>query len=85
MNDILTIKELINYLETNFNPDDKLCRWYERGAYMQCEPVSSSDVGNYMFIKVKDDKNMMKNKYRMTEDEISNEYASVDDDYVLIF
>ena len=82
---ILTVKELINYLETKFNPDAKMCRWYERGAYMQCEPVMKSDVGDHMFITVKDDKNIMKNRFKMTDEELSNEYASVDDDFVLIF
>jgi hypothetical protein len=82
---ILTVKKLIEHLQTNFKPDDKLCFWYEGGAYMNCEPVLESMLGDNMFIRVKDDKDRMKNRFNMTDDELADDYKNVEDDYVLMF
>lgn len=82
---ILTVKKLIEHLQSNFNPDDNLCFWYEGGAYMNCEHVLESMLGDNVFIKIKDDKERMKNKFKFSEDEIKEDYKNVNDDDVLIF
>lgn len=82
---ILTVGKLIEHLQSNFNPDDNLCFWYEGGAYMNCEHVLESMLGDNVFIKIKDDKERMKNKFKFSEDEIKEDYKNVNDDDVLIF
>ena len=82
---IATVKDLIEHLQTNFKPDDKLCFWYEGGAYMNCEHILKSMLGNNMFIYVKDDKEKMKFKFKMTDEEINEQYHNVIDNDVLIF
>ena len=81
----LTVKKLIEHLQTNFKPDDTLCFWYEGGAYMNCEPVLESMIGDNMFIRVKDDKEKMKKRFNMLDDELADDYKNVEDDYVLMF
>ena len=81
----LTVKKLIEHLQTNFKPDDKICFWYEGGAYMNCEPVLESMLGDNMFIRVKDDKEKMKKRFNMLDDELADDYKNVEDDYVLMF
>lgn len=81
----LTVKKLIEHLQTNFKPDDILCFWYEGGAYMNCEPALESMLGDKMFIRVKDDKEKMKKRFNMLDDELADDYKNVEDDYVLIF
>ena len=82
---ILTVEKLIDYLQTNFNPTDKLCFWYEGGAYMNCEYVLEDMLGDNMFIKVKQDKDRMKNLFiNMTDDEINEDYRNVNDSDVLV-
>ena len=41
-------------------------------------------LGDNMFIYVKDDKERMKQRFKMTDDELSEQYHNVDDNYVLI-
>jgi hypothetical protein len=82
---ILTVNKLIEHLQSNFNPEDKLCFWCEGGAYMNCEHVLESMLGDNMFIKIKDDKERMKNKFKISEDDIKEDYKNVNDDDVLIF
>jgi hypothetical protein len=82
---ILTVGKLIEHLQSNFNPEDELCFWYEGGAYMNCEHVLESMLGDNMFIKIKDDKERMKNKFKISEDDIKEDYKNVNDDDVLIF
>lgn len=81
----LTVKKLVDYLQANFKPDDKICFWYEGGAYMNCEPALESMLGDNMFIRVKDDKDRMKDRFNMTDDELADDYKNVEDDYVLMF
>jgi hypothetical protein len=81
----LTVKKLIEHLQTKFKPDDKICFWYEGGAYMNCEPVLESMLGDNMFIRVKDDKEKMKKQFNMLDDELAVDYKNVEDDYVLIY
>jgi hypothetical protein len=82
---ILTVEKLIDYLQTNFKPTDKLCFWYEGGAYMNCEHVLEDMLGDNMFIKVKQDKDRMKNRFiNMTDDEINEDYRNVDDNDVIV-
>lgn len=82
---ILTVKKLIEHLQTNFNPDDNLCFWYEGGAYMNCEHVLENMLGNMMFMYVKDDKQRMLKKFNISKDEVDEEYRNVNDNDVLIF
>jgi hypothetical protein len=82
---ILTVKKLIEHLQTNFKPEDKLCFWHEGGAYMNCEYALQSMLSDKMFIKIKDDKEKMKNRFNFTEDEIKEDYKNVTDNDVLIF
>lgn len=81
----LTVQKLIEYLQTNFKPNDTLCFWYEGGAYMNCEAALVSMLGDTMFVRVKDDKAKMKNRFNMSDEEIADDYRNVNDDYVLIF
>ena len=81
---ILTVKKLIEHLQTNFKPDDKLCFWYEGGAYMNCEHALENMLNDMMFTYVKNDKEKMKKRFNMTDDELSDEYKNVDDNDVLI-
>lgn len=85
MDKTVTVKDLIKHLQTNFKPDDKLCFWYEGGAYMNCEPIIESMLGDNMFIYVKDDKEKMKKRFNISDDEITEDYRNVNDNYVLIY
>lgn len=79
-----TVGQLIDYLRDNFRRDDALCFWYEGGAYMNCERVPSSFIGDRMFVYVKDDKDKMiargHSKKSMDED-----YQYVQDNDVLVY
>lgn len=82
----LTVKELIEHLQTNFNPDDKLCFWYEGGAYMNCENVPKDFLKEKrMFVYVKDDKERRMKDYNDSKEKVDEDYEFVDDNDVLIY
>lgn len=53
---VCTVQDLIDHLTKNFKPTDKLCMWYEGGAYMNCEHLLKYQLGDTRFLYVKDDK-----------------------------
>ena len=53
---IATVGDLVAHFQKNFKPEDRLCFRYEGGAYMNCEHVLKSMLGDTMFKYVKDDK-----------------------------
>ena len=79
---ILTVKKLIEHLQTNFKPDDKLCFWYEGGAYMNCEHVLKEQLGDTMFIYVSQDKERSKKLY--PKDDIYEDCHWIKDNDVII-
>jgi hypothetical protein len=80
----LTVKKLIEHLQTNFKPTDKLCFWYEGGAYMNCEHALEDMLGDMMFTYVKDDKKRMMERFKRTKAELDDDYRNVSDDDVII-
>ena len=80
----LTVKKLIEYLQNNFNPEDKLCFWYEGGAYMNCEYALENMLGNMMFTYVKNDKERMIKRFNLSKDKVDEEYQNVDDNAIII-
>jgi hypothetical protein len=81
---ILTVEKLIEHLQTNFNPTDKLCFWYEGGAYMNCEHVLEDMLGETMFMYVKDDKKRIMEKFNRTKDSVDEDYRNVEDNDVVV-
>ena len=58
---IATVGDLIKYLQNNCNPDDKLCMFYEGGAYINLERVPKDFLGERLFTYVKDFKKKTEN------------------------
>jgi len=82
----LTVKELIEHLQTNFKSTDKLCFWYEGGAYMNCENVPNDWLKEKrMFVYVKDDKERRMKDYKDSKEKVDEDYEFVDDNDVLIY
>ena len=44
-----TADDLLECLQTNFRAQDRVRFWHEGGAYMNCERVSKSTLGNMMW------------------------------------
>jgi hypothetical protein len=60
---LCTVGDLIEHLQKNFKPTDKLCYWYEGGAYMNCEHILKEELGHNKFMYVSDDKKRLSEKY----------------------
>ena len=56
MEEVATVKDLIEHLQTNFKPDDMLCFFDEGGAWCELVHVPKSFIGDqrWMFNYVKD-------------------------------
>jgi hypothetical protein len=80
-----TVQDLINHLQTNFKPTDKLCYWYEGGAYINCEHLFEDDLGHRMFKYVKDDKKRRMETFNETKNQVNEDFEYVSDDDVIIY
>ena len=81
-----TVQDLITHLQTNFKPTDKICIWYEGGAYMNCEHIPKDELGKRFFKYVKEDKKQLKESKPeyYTDDKLKEEYEWVNDEDVVI-
>ena len=82
---IATVGDLINHLQTHFKPTDKLCFGYEGGAYVNYENVLKDMLGDNMFLYVKDEKKRRIEKFKITQEEVDEDFQFVKDDDVLTF
>ena len=79
-NDI-TVSDLIEFLQTNFKPDTKLC-WIDciEGFKYDCKPFYKNKLGKHNFVYVKQDKErLLKDKTN-----IDDYYQFVNDNDILI-
>lgn len=67
---VATVGDLIKYLQDNCNPNDKLCMFYEGGAYVNLERIPKDFIGDRVFIYVKKFKE--DNKKILDDDELYN-------------
>ena len=82
---IATVGDLIAHLQRNFRPEDKLCFWSEGGAYMNCEHVTKSMLGDMMFKYVKEDKQRRIKQHGTTQKENDEDFEWVGDDDVIVY
>ena len=79
-----TVGDLIRHLQKNFKPDDKLCFWYEGGAYMNCENIPDDYIGERMFRYVKDCKRDSIKNHKYSKKQVDDDYKYVSDNDVLV-
>lgn len=79
---ICTVGDLIEHLQKNFKPEDKLCRWFESGAYMNCEHILKDHLGDLMFTYVKHDREKFKKMYPHVDD-LYKDFDWINDNDVL--
>lgn len=82
--EVCTVKDLIEHLQNNFKPTDKLCRWYEGGAYMNCEHLLKYQLNDLCFLYVKNDKLRLQKMYGTKHDDIYKDCGWINDDDVVI-
>ena len=82
---IATVGDLMDHLQKNFKPEDKLCFWYEGGAYINCEHVLKSMLGDMMFKYVKDDKIRRIEQHGASPDGVADDYEYVEDNDVVVY
>ena len=82
---IATVGDLIAHLQRNFRPEDRLCFWDEGGAYMNCEHVTKSMLGDMMFKYVKDDKLRRIKLHGATPQENAEDFEWVGNDDVIVY
>ena len=82
---IATVGDLVAHLQKNFKPEDRLCFWYEGGAYMNCEHVLKSMLGVMMFKYVKDDKVRRTEQHGTSPEENAEDFEYVGDDDVIVY
>jgi len=75
---IATVGDLIKYLQDNCKPEDKLCMFYEGGAYINLERIPKTCIGNKLFIYVKNFKKINKD----LEDDL---YSYVKDNDLIVY
>ena len=75
----------VRHLTKNFKPEDKLCFWYEGGAYINCEHVLKSMLGDMMFKYVKDDKIRRIEQHGASPDGVADDYEYVEDNDVVVY
>lgn len=80
-----TVQDLINHLQTNFKPNDKLCYWNEGGAYIDCEYLFKDDLGHKMFKYVKNDKKRRMETFNETKKQVDEDFEYVSDNDVIIY
>ena len=82
---IATVGDLVAHLQKNFRSEDKLCFWYEGGAYINCEHVLKSMLGDMMFKYVKDDKSRRIEQHGASQKENDENFEWVGDDDVIVY
>ncbi len=82
---IVTVGDLVAYLQKGFKPEDRLCFWEEGGAYMNCEHVTKCVLGDMMFKYVKHDKQRRIDQYGATQKENGEDFEWVGDDDVVVY
>ena len=81
-----TVGDLIEHLQTNFKPTDKLCFWDEGGAYMECVHVPVDWFEKQMMFKyVKDDKDRRMALYKDSKKKVDEDFEFVSDNDVIIY
>lgn len=94
MEEVATVKDLIEHLQTNFKPDDMLCFFDEGGAWCELVHVPKSFIGDqrWMFNYVKDKRQCELDNPRCAKDYeaqmkkiIVENYKNVKDDGVVIY
>ena len=94
MEEVATVKDLIEHLQANFKPDDMLCFFDEGGAWCELVHVPKSFIGDqmWMFNYVKDKRqHELDNKIcakaveEHMEKIITENYRLVEDNGVVIF
>ena len=73
---VATVGDLIKYLQDNCDPNDKLCMFYEGGAYINLERIPKDFIGDRLFLYVKDFKE--KNRKILDDDNLYNYVKSND-------
>jgi len=86
MNETTTVKDLIEYLESNFNPEDLVCFFDEGGAWCELVHVPKNLIGDWMFKYVKDKREEELSKDTEEQKKYTIEsYRMVEDDCVVIY
>ena len=81
-----TVGDLIEHLQTNFKPTDKLCFWDEGGAHMECVHVPDDWLEKQMMFKyVKDDKDRRMALYEDSKKKVDEDFEFVSDNDVIIY
>ena len=81
-----TVGDLIEHLQTNFKPTDKLCFWDEGGAHMECVHVPDDWLEKQMMFKyVKDDKDRRMALYKDSKKKVDEDFEFVSDNDVIIY
>ena len=79
---IATVGDLIDHLQKNFKPEDKLCFFDEGGAYINLEQMPKDFLGDRFFLYIKDFKEKSKKNGFEDDDELFN---YVEDDNVIVY
>ena len=81
-----TVGDLIEHLQTNFKPTDKLCFWDEAGAHMECVHVPDDWLEKQMMFKyVKDDKDRRMALWKDSKEKVDEDFEFVSDNDVIIY
>ena len=81
-----TVGDLIQHLQDNFKPTDKLCFWDEGGAHMECVHVPDDWLEKQMMFKyVKDDKDRRMALYKDSKKKVDEDFEFVSDNDVIIY
>lgn len=81
-----TVGDLIEHLQTNFKPTDKLCFWDEGGAHMECVHVPVDWLEKQMMFKyVKDDKDRRMALWKDSKEKVDEDFEFVSDNDVIIY
>lgn len=81
-----TVGDLIEHLQTNFKPTDKLCFWDEGGAHMECVHVPDDWLEKQMMFKyVKDDKDRRMALWKDSKEKVDEDFEFVSDNDVIIY
>lgn len=82
----VTVGDLIQHLQDNFKPTDKLCFWDEGGAHMECVHVPVDWFEKQMMFKyVKDDKDRRMALYKDSKKKVDEDFEFVSDNDVIIY
>ena len=81
-----TVGDLIQHLQDNFKPTDKLCFWDEGGAHMECVHVPDDWLEKQMMFKyVKDDKDRRMALWKDSKEKVDEDFEFVSDNDVIIY